>query len=150
MAADPLPEVVTVTVFMEDLRTGVARTEYFGPALLRLKTQLMWHGTPSSTLSLQDWAIALITLIHRMVPHQWISAMLRMMKLSFRLLSSTWGYVDVSSVVVPPIYRLGALLVSHAQLLHANAPREEPLSCRGESAILSRRGAPCWGRTEFC
>jgi hypothetical protein len=29
MAADPLPEVVTVTVFMEGLRTGVARTEVF-------------------------------------------------------------------------------------------------------------------------
>ena len=31
MAADPLPEVVTVTVFMEGLRTGVARTEVSGP-----------------------------------------------------------------------------------------------------------------------
>jgi hypothetical protein len=29
MTADPLPEVVTVTVFMEGLRTGVARTEIF-------------------------------------------------------------------------------------------------------------------------
>ncbi|GMF58289.1 unnamed protein product [Phytophthora fragariaefolia] len=29
MAADPLPEAVTVTVFMEGLRTGVARTEVF-------------------------------------------------------------------------------------------------------------------------
>jgi len=29
MTADPLPEVVTVTVFMEGLRTGVARTEVF-------------------------------------------------------------------------------------------------------------------------
>jgi hypothetical protein len=29
MAADPLPEVVTVTVFMEGLHTGVARTEVF-------------------------------------------------------------------------------------------------------------------------
>jgi hypothetical protein len=29
MAADPLPEVVTVTVFMERLRTGVARPEVF-------------------------------------------------------------------------------------------------------------------------
>ncbi|KAK1930425.1 Retrotransposon-derived protein PEG10 [Phytophthora citrophthora] len=29
MAADPLPEVVAVTVFMEGLRTGVARTEAF-------------------------------------------------------------------------------------------------------------------------
>jgi hypothetical protein len=29
MTADPLPEVVTVAVFMEGLRTGVARTEVF-------------------------------------------------------------------------------------------------------------------------
>uniref|UniRef100_H3H760 Reverse transcriptase domain-containing protein n=1 Tax=Phytophthora ramorum TaxID=164328 RepID=H3H760_PHYRM len=29
MAADPLPEAVTVTIFMEGLRTGVARTEVF-------------------------------------------------------------------------------------------------------------------------
>ena len=29
MAADPLLEVVTVTVFMEGLRTGVSRTEVF-------------------------------------------------------------------------------------------------------------------------
>ncbi|GMF57076.1 unnamed protein product [Phytophthora fragariaefolia] len=29
MAVDPLPEAVTVTVFMEGLRTGVARTEVF-------------------------------------------------------------------------------------------------------------------------
>ena len=29
MQSDPLPETVGVTVFMEDLRTGVARTEVF-------------------------------------------------------------------------------------------------------------------------
>ena len=80
-----------------------------------------------------------------MVPHKWISAMLRMVKRSSRPLSSIWGYVDVLSVVVAPIYGLSALLISRALFRHVDAPRAEPLGYCGETAIPSRRGVALMG-----
>ena len=151
MAADPLPEVVTVTVFMEGLRTGVARTEVLRdrPSSFKDAVDVSWNAELNFKSKRLDYS----------VNNAYASDGAALMDLSYaeddeaKLQAAEqhrWGYVDVSSVVVPPIYGLSVLLVSRTLLRHANAPRAEPLGCRGETAIPSRCGAPCWGRTEFC
>ncbi|GMF57816.1 unnamed protein product [Phytophthora fragariaefolia] len=121
MAVDPLPEAVTVTVFMEGLRTGVARTEVFRThptsfeeavnvalnAEFNLKSsRLGWnasHANPSSDSEPMDLSYAV------------------MKKLRFLLRSSVEASVDALYVATRDTYGPIALCVTDARLDRAKA-----------------------------
>jgi hypothetical protein len=72
-------------------------------------------------------------------------------ELSFKLLSSVVVSGDAMCAEALNTCAQGARCASSARLLRAEALRLRQSWARGgETPKPSRRGAPCWGRTEFC
>ncbi|GMF56586.1 unnamed protein product [Phytophthora fragariaefolia] len=109
MAVDPLPEAVTVTVFMEGLRTGVTRTEDFRTHPSSSEEAVNVALNAEFNFKSLDLDGTRPTLIHRRVPSPWISATLRMRKLSFLLRSSVEASGDALYVATRAIYGSVAL-----------------------------------------
>jgi len=156
--ADPLPEVVTVTVFMEGLRTGVARTGVFRVHTASFEeavnvalnaefsfksARLSWTASQASSFGTSDAS-------NGAVPMD-ISYAEDEEALSFRQPSSTLASVDAMCAGARNTCVQAARCASSARLLQAEAlPLSRSWARGGETPKPSRRGAPCWGRTGFC
>uniref|UniRef100_M4C3W2 Uncharacterized protein n=1 Tax=Hyaloperonospora arabidopsidis (strain Emoy2) TaxID=559515 RepID=M4C3W2_HYAAE len=99
MQSNPLPEAVHVTIFMEGLRTGVARTEVFRvhPSTFEEAVRIALiaeHNFKSARLGWNGYNPSSARANSTSTPagdsqNRWISAMLKMkVKLNFKLLSS--------------------------------------------------------------
>jgi hypothetical protein len=157
MAADPLPEVVTVTVFMEGLRTGVARTEVFRvhPASLEeavnvalnvefnfKSARLGWTASQASSSGApgaSNGAVPMDLSYAEDVEAELQAAEQRGGIRRFYVCERTQHL------------RPGCPLRKQRQATPSRGSDSEPKlgSWRG-NAKPSRRGVPCWVRTEFC
>ncbi|KAL4144483.1 hypothetical protein PRNP1_013614 [Phytophthora ramorum] len=127
MAADPLPEAVTVTIFMEGLRTGVARTEVFRVHPTSFEEAVSVALNAEFNFKSAEPGGERRRRTHPEPPappvdqSQWISAMLKTKKLSFLLPSSASASAGASCVGAPSTCDQVARCVSSARLRRAEA-----------------------------
>ncbi|KAG3066804.1 hypothetical protein PI124_g16260 [Phytophthora idaei] len=139
-AADPLPEAVTLTVFMEGLRTNAARTEVFRvhPSSFEKAVSVAWNAEHNFRSARPGWYARSAGSSSGPEP----------MDLSYA--------EDEEAELLPAKQRTSirrCFTCGSTGHLRASCPvrnQRKALARRGERATPSRRGAPYWGRTELC
>ncbi|OWZ00482.1 polyprotein [Phytophthora megakarya] len=150
MASDSLPEVVTVTVFMEGLRTGAARANVFRvhPTSFEEAVSVALnaeHNFKSARLGGSAGSAGSSS-----GPEPMDHSKAEEVPPSL-LLSSAPASVYALCAGVPGTYGLVACCATRPMLSRAEAPlRIPPQVRRGETTTPSWRGAPYWGITDFC
>ena len=142
---DPLPEAVRVTIFMEGLRTGVARTEVFRvhPSTFEEAVDVALNAEFNLKAASYGTQCHMRTPLIRL--SLWTSAMLKVKKLSFKLLSSNVTSVDVTCAEARGTFALAARCESNASIGQAKPlPLAVNPARRGKTSTPSRRGAPYW------
>ena len=135
MQLNLLPEEVHVTICMEGLRTGVARTEVFRvhPSTFG---ETVYIGIPNNRLK-------------GLGP--WISVMWTMKKPRFKLWKSNVTSVNGTRAEAQGIFALTVHCVKLDRVSRAIIPPQTRNLVRcGKTSAPSRRGEPYWGGTRLC
>ncbi|KAJ8561736.1 hypothetical protein ON010_g7944 [Phytophthora cinnamomi] len=134
MVAQPLPESVTVTVFMDGLRTGVVRTEVFRnhPTTFEEAMAVALNTEYNFKSARMVWSAS-----QTLPPSPWTATMLKTKDLSFELLCGAAVFADISPAEHRP--------------LEAGLSAAEAAICsfKPKHRFGPRRGAACWGRPQF-